>query len=287
MKKICTLVLVSAISFNCLAQTQKIVLEKKQQLKFVTTLKSATSIDAVTQSMDINSNANSSKIVVVNDVAKDKYDIDLTTTKFKIDFTMMGDNKKFDSEDKSDTTGDFKDLSKTINVPLKIFLYKNGMSVAADTTKKIVSTSTHDNNPLTSLLGKALTEGVNEPAMVESYFMLIPDGKKLGDSWEDSSINGDNKIYNKYTWDSTKASIATIKIAGKMNNKINTEIAEMGFTLDATMNNTITETRRVNIKTGVITFRNSKIVVDGSAELMGMTMPITGITETTTSLEEQ
>lgn len=286
MKKICTLALVSAISFNCLAQTQKIVLEKKQQLKFVTTLTGSTSIDAITQSMDINTNINSSKNIIVNDVTKDKYDIDLTTTKLKLDISIIGDSKKFDSEDKSDTTGEFKDLAKNVDVPQKIFLYKNGMSVAADTAKKAEFLA-NDNNPLTGLLGKAMAEGINEPVIVESFFMLIPDGKKLGDSWEDSTINTDSKTYSTYTWDSTKANIATIKVVGKVNNKINTEMAEMHMTLDATMNNTISEIRRVNIKTGVVIFRNIKTVIDGSAELMNMNLPITGTTEATTILEEQ
>ncbi|MGG9971509.1 DUF6263 family protein [Ferruginibacter sp. SUN002] len=287
MKKILFFTLSIALSLNISAQTEKIVLKKNQLLKLATTLKGTTSIDAITQSMDITTSSSASKNILVTDVSKDKYAIDFTTTKLKLAFNMMGTEKSFDSENNADSANELKDLTKNINVPFKLSLYKDGSVELTDTTTKNALAPIAKDDLLSGILGQAMSANIGEPAAVENCFMLLPNNKKVGDTWSDSTINQDNRISNSYTWDNTESDIATIKIISKISSKIKTQMPEFGIDLDATINNTVNEVRKVDLKTGIIQQKNVTTVIDGSADMLGMSLPITGTTESTSTIEVQ
>ncbi len=263
-------------------QTHKIVLKKNEQLEFVSTVKGSTTMDAIIQKMDISMNVGSTKKVVVKKTSKDNYEVDLTTTKIKMDISLLDEKKKFDSEDKTDTTGDMQDFRKEINVPKGYLLSLAGKTTLIDTAMKAEDNAS--GNPLSDLLGKAMGAANNDDASLESYFMLIPAEKKLNDTWSDTTQINTTKIINTYTWDSTDANIAIIKLQSKVTNVISTEIAELNTALDATINSNITELRKVDIASGIIIHKTSNAIIDGSAEMMGMPLPITGTTESTTTL---
>lgn len=284
MKKIISIslaVLLAASSF-AQKQTSEIVLTSNQSLKFTTTIKGNISQEAMGQSMDMDVDVANHKNIVVKSADKEKYTINFTTTQLKSDISLMGTSKKFDSDNKDDMNGEMKDFGKDINVAKPFVLNKNNTCTSTDPVAKNNTTATKEADLMSGMIEQFMGNG-NEEATVESYFMLLPADKKLGDSWTDSLISTDIKKYTTYKWDSLVNNIAVISITEKIINSIKTEM--MGMDISSNIVNDVTEARKVDIKTGIIVERRSTAKMSGSADIMGMSLPVNGTITTTITSE--
>ncbi len=284
MKKIISITLAVLLAASSFAQKQtaEIVLTSNQSLKFTTTIKGNISQEAMGQSMDMDVDVVNHKNIVVKSADQEKYSINFTTTQLKSDISLMGTSKKFDSDNKDDMNGEMKDFGKDINVAKPFVLNKNNTCTSTDTVAKRSNASTKEADLMSGMIEQFMGNG-NEEATIESYFMILPNGKKLGDSWTDSLISTDIKKYTTYKWDSLMNNIAVISITEKIINSIKTEM--MGMDISSNIVNDVTEARKVNIKTGIIVERRSSAKMSGSADIMGMSLPVNGTITTTITSE--
>lgn len=270
------------VTIACVAYAQnptnKIVLAKNQQIKFTSSVKGSISQEMMGQSMESIMDINGTRSVTVKDIIAGDYQLDAVTTHVSMNMSMMGQEKKFDSDNKDDMAGEMKDVGKEVNVVKKFTLSANGKCKADE--KDTVAKSNDTGMP--DMMQQMFGAGIGA-STTESYFMLIPEGKKIGDSWTDSVAIGTAKTLWNYTWDSNSGDIAFIKATAKATSSKTINTQGMEIVINAVTD--ITETRKLDLKTGVLLNKVSITKLNGTAEVMGQSVPMTGTTTTTVTAE--
>jgi Family of unknown function (DUF6263) len=276
MKKITLLFLSISAAFTVLAQgqTNKIVLTKNQQLKFVSAVKGNVSQEMMGQSMEIVMDVNTDRNITVKDISVQDYKLDAITTRVKMNMSMMGQDRSFDSDNKSDMAGEMKDAGKDVNVVKPLILSVNGKCKLAEKPNPEKT----EQDPMSGMMQQMLGGGADE-VTTENYFMLIPQGKKAGDNWSDSVVTEVSKTYWIYKWESTETNVAVIKATAKAT--ISNNITAQGMEMTMNMNNEITEDRKVSLASGVIINKVSTVKINGTVDVMGQSVPMTGTVTTT------
>jgi len=121
---------------------------------------------------------------------------------------------------------------------------------------------------LLSVAGENTDEG-----FVSSAFQLIPEGKKVGDSWSDSTITKDSKVVRNFTLKNIDANIATIGLVATGN--LTTKLEVQGMEIEMKSNTTTTGDIITDITTGRVKKKTSVTEINGSMQLMGQDMPVT------------
>jgi Family of unknown function (DUF6263) len=279
MKKFTILFLSIAAVFTAVAQTNKVILNKNQQLKFVSSVKGNVSQEMMGQTMEIIMDVNADRNITVKEVSAKDYQLDAVTTHIKMNMSMMGQDMNFDSNNKDDMAGQMKEAGKDINVVKPLTLSTDGKCKLVEKA----SPEKTETNPMSGMMQQIMGGGADE-VTTESCFMLIPTGKKAGDNWADSVIAGSSKTYWTYTWESTNANIAVIKAIAKAT--INTTMNTQGMEIVMNMINDVSEDRKVNLTSGVITNKISTAKINGTMEVMGQNVPMTGSVTTTVTVAE-
>jgi Family of unknown function (DUF6263) len=274
MKKISLVFLMVYAAITTFAQTNKIVLNKNQQLKFVSSVKGNVTQEMMGQSMEMLMDVATDRNITIKEAAGANYQLDAVTTRIKMNMTIMGQDKSFDSDNKNDMAGEMKEAGKDVNVVKPLTLSADGKCKLAEKA----SPEKAETNPLSGIMEQMMGGGADE-VVTESYFMLIPQGKKAGDNWTDSIIAGSSKTYWAYTWESTNSGIALIKATAKAT--INTTMNMQGMDMTMNMNNDIAEDRKVNLVSGVVTNKTSTVKINGTMDVMGQSVPMTGTVTTT------
>jgi hypothetical protein len=279
MKKISLLFLTFAASITSFAQTNKIVLNKNQQVKFTSAVKGNVTQEMMGQSMDMLMDITTDRNITVKEVAEKDYQLDAVTTRIKMNMNMMGQDMNFDSNNKEDMAGQMKEAGKDVNVVKPLVLSTDGKCKLIEKA----SPEKTETNPMSGMMQQIMGGGADE-VITESYFMVIPQGKKAGDKWEDSVVAGTSKTYWTYNWESTNANVAIIKAIAKAT--ISTSMNMQGMDMVMNMTNDVTEDRKVNLTNGIITSKTSIVKVNGTMEVMGQNVPVTGTMTTTTTATE-
>jgi hypothetical protein len=279
MKKISILFLAISTTFATFAQTNKIVLNKNQLLKFAAAIKGNITYEVMGQSVEMLMDITTDRNITVKEVAAKNYQLDAVITRIKMSMNMMGQDTNFDSNNKDDVAGQMKETGKDVNVVKPLTLSVDGKCQLVEKA----SPEKSETNPMSSMM-QEIMGGESDEVTTESYFMLIPYGKKAGDTWTDSIIAGSSKTYWAYTWESTKANIAVIKAIAKAT--IKTTINMQGMDMAINMANDVVEDRKVNLTNGIITGKISTAKINGTMDVTGLSLPMTGSIATTVTTVE-
>jgi Family of unknown function (DUF6263) len=280
MKKI--LLVTAALAFLTTSKAQnstdKIVLAKNETLKFTVTAKGTVTQEMMGQSMDIPLDLLTTSNIKVTDATATGYNANYTTTHIKLNTSIMGQDKNFDSDVKADMDGEMKGTGKNINVERPKTLSFSGSCKSASNAE----TDNDNQDPMNGMMKQLMGSG-SEEITVENFFYLLPKGKKTGDSWLDSSSNETMKITTNYKWESTDKNVAMLTIVAKTTTKTKTEL--QGMEMEIELNNVLTETRKVDITTGIVKSKIGESKINGTISVQGMTVPITGTVANTLTAE--
>ncbi len=130
-------------------------------------------------------------------------------------------------------------------------------------------------DPMMEAMGNSTDENVG----VENAFFILPDGKKPGDSWADSSTEKNMKTVKTYTFKSLDKNIATINLAGSVTGTGQMEM--QGMQVNISMNSTTAGDIIVDTKTGLVSKRTDIGDINGTLDLMGQSMPVMSKTNST------
>lgn len=271
MKKIFTLAtaLITGLSLFAQTQTNKILLDKNQQLKITASVKGNITQEMMGQSMETVMDVNTDKNITVKEVAPKDYQLEGVTTHIKMNMSVMGQDMNFDSNNKDDMAGQMKDAGKDINVVKPLILTTEGKCSPVVKASPEKAEDAGMNEMMQQLMG-----GGAEEIVTETYFMLIPAGKKVGDSWSDSVINTGSKTIWNYKWESVAENIAVIKAVAK--STISSTMNTQGMDMTLNMINDMDEVRKVNLTSGVVVNKNSTAKISGTIDVMGQSVPVNG-----------
>lgn len=269
MKKIALL----SLSFISLyASAQNIKLAEGKKINATTTM---------TMDMDMGMGGqmkiatDATNVLVITGSEAENYLATNTITKMKSSQEAGGQSSSYDSEKESDKDSEMgKAMADEINhaKPVKI-------SKSTGKVEEIKGESGKDEeeNPMEQLFGG--TPG----SASAGYFFIIPAGKKIGDSWIDSTNVNGMKTINQNVLKSLNNGIAVINVSGKMNGTVSKET--QGMQLDITINSTSNAVMEVDTASSIVKKRTDAMDMTGNMEVMGQSMPITAKMNATTVVE--
>lgn len=228
--------------------------------------------------MEINSKTVSENILDVKSMDADNYTISNTLTKIKVDMAMMGQNNSYDSENKGSSNGDMaKVFEEKLNKPIDVSLdSKTGLAIVK--TKTAVKSKSGAGNPVDGIM--KIFRDASDEGVVSAAFIVIPAGKKIGDSWSDTSKTKDLKAIRKHTIKSITGNEAVVEVVTDTKAKNKLDFQGMEFEINTS---TITRDEVVaDVNTHQVKQRTSSSDVTGSFQMMGQDMPITAKISSTT-----
>jgi hypothetical protein len=270
MKKIFVLFL-SIISFAAFCQSPSGKIDVKKGQKFVIESKSDGVItqDMMGQSMEMSLGSTTTVSTEIKEVKNNNYTITQTLTNVKSTFSGMGQDKSFDSDKKEDMDGEAGALYKDkFNVPKDIVITKEGISITTSDTSK--STNKQDGNPMAGMMEMM---GGGQDNAAGALFLVIPAGKKPGDTWQDSTNSDGVKMKRVYTLNSIVNKQASVTINGVLD--INKTMQVQGMDLNTVMTSKINSTVLVDVISSIQKENKSTTDVSGTIDVMGQSVPIT------------
>jgi hypothetical protein len=264
---------------NAQTTTGKLLLTKGQKMQIDNTVKSVTNMELMGQSMEMTSDAAMVNQVEIKDKANDVYTVTNTLTRLATSGSAMGQDYSFDSDKKEDLESEMgKVLKSQINVTKEMEFNTTGK---LGTVKKALETeSSSKGNPMVDMMKNMSGGGNDESGGTSDIFMVLPAGKKVGDSWSDSTIADGIKIYRNYLLKDLKANDATLTLTGTQST--NKKMEQQGMEVVVTLESKLTGELVVDTATGVVKQKTFVMDGTGSADAMGQAIPITTkITSTT------
>lgn len=253
------------------AQTTTLQLIKGQKFE-VTTVTSLSSVaELMGQSMESSVDNNSTKVYEVTDKRSTETDISFTTTKVKANMQAMGQEMDYDS-DKKDNSGPLAEqIGNTVGKTNNMTINAMGKVIKEDNAEKIggsmmnMGSASLSNNSLfyASLIGRDLKQN-----------------NSIADSVVTDSEKMKSKIVGNYVVQSIENNIATVLFTGTQT--MSGVVEQMGQEMNMTGTSKVNAEIKMNVATGIIL--ESKTTIDGSNSIdaMGMTIPVT-LKSTTTS----
>jgi len=182
----------------------------------------------------------------------------------------MGQEKTFDSEKKEDMDGEagmmFKDK---INVPKDVVISNQGKIIAsaADTSK---SGDKQDGSSMDAIMDMM---GGGKDVVSTSMFLVIPAGKKAGDTWQDSTSEEGVKVKRTFTLNSIAKKEASVTIDGVID--INKTMQVQGMDMNTVMTSKIKSEVLVDLISNIQKENKSTTDLTGTIDIMGQSAPIT------------
>ncbi|MEP7111576.1 MAG: DUF6263 family protein [Ferruginibacter sp.] len=269
------------LSITSFSQTSsgKLLLAKGQKIQIDNNVKTVSSQDMMGQAVEITLDANLIHEVVVKDKKANSYLLTSTLIKLSTFGSAMGQELKFDSDKKEDLESENgKALKDQLNVTKELEL---------DESAKVIMGVKKDTG---AIAGGQLMDMINNVSFgndesngANAAFEVMPAGKKVGDSWSDSSITEGMKTYRNYTFKEADGNNATILLAGKQltKKKLDLQGMEVNINLEATLSGE----GIVDMRTGLLKQRTMVMEGTSTTEVMGQSIPGTTKVTTTTTVK--
>jgi len=246
----------------------KIVLAKGQKIVATTTV----SIVSNSMGMDGTTNSSTENSMEVKLATGKDYTISNKLTKIKFSTEGPGMTTSYDSEKKEDQETEMgKSMSEKLNKLSDVIIDDSGVPLN-DPKPQPKKDEEADASPMASLF-KMVGENGSDEAIVSGAFQLIPADKKPGDSWSDSSLEGDIKVRRTYNFKSSADSGAVIQLIAKAEST--GTIPVMGMTMEVSTTTETTSEILFDIATGLVKRKSTESNAEGSFQVMGQTVPFT------------
>lgn len=270
MKKI-FLVFLLAISFTTFAQstTGKIVIQKGQHFIVESSTDGVANLDMMGQSMEMKIGSKTKVTADIKDTKDNIYTITQTLTSIKSSFSGMGQEKSFDSDKKEDMSGEAGILYKDkINIPKDVVITNEGKAIAGTATPD--TSIKKDENPMGAIMDMM---GGGQDNVATALFLVIPGGKKAGDTWQDSTTSEGAKMKRTFTLHSIANKEAAITVYTIMD--INKTMQAQGMDMNAVMTSKINAEILVDLISNLQKENKSTMDVTGTIDIMGQSVPVT------------
>lgn len=271
--------LISAASF-AQTSTGKLSLTKGQKLQIDNNIKSVINQEMMGQSIEITLDANLVHQVEVKDKKDKSYMVSSTLTKLTTNGNAMGQSMSFDSDKKEDQESETgKAMKDQLNVVKNVELNETAQVINTVKSDKKASSG----GQLMDMVASVTGGNADESNGANAAFEVMPAGKKVGDSWSDSTITNEIKTYRNYTIKEIKGHDATLLLTGTQITK--KKVEQQGMEINVTMEGKLSGEGIVDMVTGIVKEKTMVMDGTGSAEVMGQNIPVTTKTTTKTTVK--
>lgn len=262
------------------SSTGGIILNNGQKIT-VTSVSSA--VTDMGMGMEMKNSSSATNVLLAISSDEKNYTISNTMTKFALEFSMMGKEENYDSEDPSTKDSEIgKGAAEKLNVPDTALIDRmTGSAIEKKAKSPEREKKGGEDNPFAGMM-EALG-GSTKDVVLESAFFVLPKDKKMGDSWTDSSSKEQIKTVKTYTLKSIDNNIATIQLKTTITGNGQSEMD--GNTISFTMDNKSTGDMIVDTKTSLVNKVTTESDISMTMDIMGQSMPITSKVNSTVSFQ--
>jgi hypothetical protein len=256
MKKILSIAFLLCCGTSFAQNSNGIKLKKGQTITINSVVNSETEMQMGAMKSDYNTTI---KLNVIDENAE-TFTLSSSIAQMKMNMDGMGQNMSFDSEKPEDKDSQMGQAmgDKLKKVDTYILDKKTGK------TTKVKKEGEEEGGT-----GGMFSVG-DEDGAANAAFFILPAGKKVGDSWSESTTSKGITTSKTYTLKSITQEVATIDVVGTITGTKEQEAN--GMTMSMTMNNKITEQMLVNINLGLVTKNNNTTDGTNSMDMMGQQM---------------
>lgn len=284
MKNLCLVVLLFA-SVVASAQnvTKKVSLAKGQQYEQVSLVNMNISQEMMGQVMEMKMESTTNNIVEVKEASNSSYTVANTLKRMVMNMSGVQE-VKFDSDKKEDMDSQMgESLRDKIGKTSEMVLNMNGI-ITEVKTKPAKDAAAAPGGMMSNMLGQDVgeeKEGNNFSALAN----IPAKGVKVGESWSDSAVDNDTKVYTTYTLKEVKGNEGVVSMSGNMN--VNRDMEQQGMTLQVSMQGTILGEYIFDVATGIIKSKKANTKATGMVEAMGQSIPMTVDTTMTSIISKK
>lgn len=219
---------------------------------------STTTFTVMGQSIDNTTDMNSVQDYSVQNVHATGYTLLMTTKKISGSVSVMGQEKKFDSDDEAikkspQMAGPLSVIGKSQEIKVE-----NGKVTASEDMSKVLSRF-------------GMSTDIEE-GFATLFFMPDMPGIRQGSSWADSTISATFKVINQYIV--TAVTETQVELRVTSDSKMNMTINQAGMTMQTDMKGFSTSTRSYDKRTGLLITEKRAAEMTGTAEGMGVKAPM-------------
>lgn len=270
MKKIALVILIfSAVTASAQMVTKKVGLAKGQQLEQQSRMQVNMTQEAMGQTVELKMEGDVTSVVEVKDAVASGFDISNTIKKVMMNMNMMGQDMKFDSDKSEDFDGQLGQAFKgKINVPREFSVSKDGII----TKMKTKIDSLDDGGGMMGGMMSAAMENEKEGAAFQSIANIPAKGIKVGESWNDSTIDKVARTYTTYTLKEVTGGNGLVTLSSNM--AVSREVEQQGMTIQVEMTGTTIGEYTFDVATGIIKRRKYTSKSSGTLGVAGQSMPM-------------
>ncbi len=279
------LVVLLFVSFAAKAQnvTKKVSLVKGQQYELVSLVNMNISQEMMGQVMEMKMESTTNNVVEVKEASKNSYVVANTMKRMQMNMTGVQE-AKFDSDKKEDMDSQMGEALKD-KIGKTSELVLNGQGIITEVRNKPAK---DDEAAAGGMMGNMLGQDGSEEKEGANFSALanLPvKGVKVGESWTDSVVDKDTKVFTTYTLKSIKGSDGIVSMSGNMN--VNRDMEQQGMTLQISMQGTILGEYIFDVATGIIKSKKANTKATGTVEAMGQSIPMTVDTTVTSTISKK
>jgi hypothetical protein len=272
------IILTSFVTTGLFAQKSKNAFELPKQKTIVSKAEMVQNLD-MGMGMMMNTTTNNTTEYVVIAQNGDEYTVTRKMVAAKVNMDMMGQSQKYDSDMKEDADSEIgKEVGKKLNVT-------DTLSYNPRTGKTVLLTKaeadTTQENPMASMF-KSIGSASDEESL-ENIFLPLDPKLKEGNNWVDSGSTAEMSYVKTYTLQSKSRN--SNKVALQIETKNMTEVEAQGMPLNITLNKKTDATVDTDGVSSLISTKKGNSNIEGSMEIMGQSMPISGTVSITITNE--
>jgi hypothetical protein len=269
MKKLLSIAFLLFCATSFAQNSSGIKLKKGQTITLNSVVNSETEMQMGAMKSDFNTTI---KLNVVDENAE-TFTLSSSIAQMKMNMDGMGQNMSYDSEKPGDVDSEVGKAmgDKLKNVDTYILDKKTGKTTFV---KK-------EGGEEEGGMGGMFSMG-DENGAANAAFFILPAGKKVGDSWADSTSSKGIITKKTYTLNSIAQEVATIDVIGTITGTKEQEAN--GMTMSITLNNKFTEQILVNVNVGLVTKTTNTTDGSNSMDMMGQQMEMTIKSSTVTTV---
>src|SRR5688572_19738421 len=186
--------LLSAVNLTAQTVNRKVGLAKGQQLEQLSQVNMNITQEMMGQVMEITMESTVTNLLEVKDNVTDGYAVANTLKKVLMNMNAMGQEMKFDSDKPEDMDGQIGQSYKDKVGKTKEFTVNKEGIITEIKTKEEVK-----DDP-SNMFGNMMSSVEEKEGAAFNALSNIPaKGVKVGDSWSDSTTEGDSKVHTTYT----------------------------------------------------------------------------------------
>lgn len=247
-----------------------------KQLKVSTKITAKIGQEMMGQKIDIEMNSTSTDSVSVKSETKGSFNLSKTPVALTMHINAMGKDVDFDSNKKEDMEGEMgQKMAEKLNVPVDVTVYENGQIKLQNPSQE---------GSAADAMGSLMPLNNDSTAIAGIFLPPAPQTIKPGETWKDSVTTPEMSNVNVYTFDKIENNIAIINYTS-LTNTSGTTTAN-GMEVKVKMKTEATGVLKVNTKTGLVIERKADMKLDGTSEVMGMQIPITGTSSALITITE-